>query len=53
MIPRDFITEWRAQAPWIQELQIEQDLIITRAMVKMFSQAEVGRTLAFRGGTRA
>ncbi|MCK4411003.1 nucleotidyl transferase AbiEii/AbiGii toxin family protein [Candidatus Bipolaricaulota bacterium] len=51
MIPRDFITEWRMMAPWTQELQIEQDLIITRAMVEMFSQAEVGRTLATRGGT--
>ncbi len=40
MIPRDFITEWRVQVPWIQELQVEQDLIITRAMVEMFSQAE-------------
>ncbi len=26
MIPRDFITEWRARAPWTQDLQVEQDL---------------------------
>jgi len=51
VIPRDFITEWRVQVPWIQELQVEQDLIITRAMVEMFSQIEVQRTLALRGGT--
>jgi hypothetical protein len=26
MIPRDYITEWRSQAPWVQDIQIEQDL---------------------------
>jgi hypothetical protein len=24
MIPRDYITEWRAQAPWVQDFQVEQ-----------------------------
>ena len=27
MIPRDYITEWRAHAPWVQDFQVEQDLI--------------------------
>lgn len=31
MIPLDFITEWRATAPWIQDSQVEQDLILSRA----------------------
>ena len=51
MIPFDFITEWRQFVPWIDDAQVEQDLIISRALVEMFSQAEVARSLAFRGGT--
>jgi len=31
MIPRAFITEWRAQAPWGQDAWVEQDLVISRA----------------------
>lgn len=38
MIPRDYITEWRANAPWVQGFQVEQDLIISRALVEIFSQ---------------
>ena len=51
MIPRDYITEWRAQAPWAQDFQVEQDLVITRALVAIFSHAELREALAFRGGT--
>ena len=28
MIPRDYITEWRAQVPWVQDIQVEQDLAL-------------------------
>ncbi len=31
MIPRDYITEWRAHAPWVQDIQVEQDLVIAPA----------------------
>lgn len=51
MIPFDFITEWRHHAPWVQDVQVEQDLIISRALVEMFNQPEVADTMAFRGGT--
>ena len=51
MIPFDFITEWRSRVPWTRDTQVEQDLIITRAVVEMFNQEEISRTLAFRGGT--
>ncbi len=51
MIPQDFITEWRQHAPWTQDSQVEQDLIISRALVEMYSRGEVASTLAFRGGT--
>ena len=51
MIPRDYITEWRAQAPWVDDAQVEQDLVIGRALVALYSDGTVARTLAFRGGT--
>jgi predicted nucleotidyltransferase component of viral defense system len=51
VIPRDFITEWRAHAPWVLDLQVEQDLVISRALVAVFSSPLVARSLAFRGGT--
>ena len=51
MIPFDFITEWRAEAPWTTDAQVEQDLILSRAIVSIFKQAEVADALAFRGGT--
>ena len=51
MIPRDYITEWRAQAPWVQDFQVEQDLVISRALVEIFSHPVLKDALAFRGGT--
>jgi predicted nucleotidyltransferase component of viral defense system len=51
MIPRDFITQWRSVAPWVSDAQVEHDLVITRAVVAIFSDAELSRSLAFRGGT--
>lgn len=51
MIPRDFITEWRAHAPWVLDSQVEQDLIISRALIEIFSHPLLAGSLAFRGGT--
>ena len=51
MIPRDYITEWRAEAPWVQDSQVEQDLVISRALVEIFSHPLLSGSLAFRGGT--
>jgi hypothetical protein len=51
VIPRDYITQWRAQVPWVQDFQVEQDLIISRALVAIFTDPLLGRSLAFRGGT--
>ena len=51
MIPRDFITEWRARAPWVQDFQVEQDLVISRALAEIFSHPVLRTSLAFRGGT--
>ena len=51
MIPRDYVTEWRSQAPWVEDAQVEQDLVISRALVEVFSNPLLARSLAFRGGT--
>lgn len=51
MIPRDYIIEWRSQVPWVQDFQVEQDLIISRALVDIFSHPLLRKQLAFRGGT--
>ncbi|MGI6682049.1 MAG: nucleotidyl transferase AbiEii/AbiGii toxin family protein [Myxococcota bacterium] len=51
MIPLDFITEWRRTAPWIHDSQVEQDLLLSRALVEIFKVPEASDALAFRGGT--
>jgi predicted nucleotidyltransferase component of viral defense system len=51
MIPLAYITAWRPQAPWVEGAQVEQDLIISRALVDIFSQPPLRESLAFRGGT--
>ena len=51
MIPRDYITAWRKNAPWVQDIQVEQDLVICRALVAIFSHPLLSKALAFRGGT--
>lgn len=51
MIPHDYITEWRARAPWPDNAQVEQDLVICRALVNIFSHPVLSNSLAFRGGT--
>jgi predicted nucleotidyltransferase component of viral defense system len=51
VIPRDYITAWRSQAPWVQDIQVEQDLVICRALVAIFSHPVLADALAFRGGT--
>ena len=51
MIPRAEIIEWRKEAPWTQNAQVEQDLVISRALVEIFSQPVLKNALAFRGGT--
>ena len=51
MIPLAYITEWRARAPWPADSQVEQDLIISRALVEMYARPRLAETLAIRGGT--
>ncbi|MEQ6120351.1 nucleotidyl transferase AbiEii/AbiGii toxin family protein [Reichenbachiella sp. MALMAid0571] len=51
MIPRRYIEEWKAIAPWPDNAQIEQDLVIERALIALFSDDLIRESLAFRGGT--
>ncbi|MHB8879834.1 MAG: nucleotidyl transferase AbiEii/AbiGii toxin family protein [Myxococcaceae bacterium] len=51
MIPRAHITEWRSKAPWSTDAQVEQDLVICRAVVDLFGDELLAREVAFRGGT--
>lgn len=51
MIPTAYITQWRRHAPWSQNAWVEQDLIISRALVEVFGDDRLADTLAFRGGT--
>ena len=51
MIPERYITEWSEQAPWVVNKFIEQDLIVCRALVSIYSDAFLTKHLAFRGGT--
>ena len=51
MIPFDYITEWRATAPWVQDAQVEQDLVLSRALVAIFQAPTLASSLAFRGGS--
>lgn len=51
MIPRAHITAWRSHVPWITDAQVEQDLVISRALLDLFSDGLLAREVAFRGGT--
>lgn len=51
MIPQAFIDRWRASAPWTRPAMVEQDLVLSRALVALFREPAVRETLLFRGGT--
>jgi len=51
MISSAYIKEWRGNAPWSRNEQVEQDMIICRAIVEIFSHPVLAENLAFRGGT--
>ena len=51
MIPAQNIVAWGNLVPWTDARQIEQDLIISRALVEIFSDPMLRAALRFRGGT--
>lgn len=51
MIPSAYITEWSQQCPWISPAQVEQDLVLSRGLVEIYSDPVLRERLLFRGGT--
>ncbi len=51
MIPIMNIVAWSAHAPWPEMRQVEQDLVISRALVDLFADPILETELRFRGGT--
>ena len=51
MIPTAFLQAWSAKAPWPDLRQVEQDLIISRALCDLFNAPALKGKIGFRGGT--
>lgn len=51
MIPAMNIVAWGQSVPWVEQRQVEQDLIISRALIEMFGHPFLREQLRFRGGT--
>jgi hypothetical protein len=51
MIPMMNLVAWSNVVPWADMRQVEQDLIISRAIVEIFSDPFLRDELRFRGGT--
>ena len=51
MIPRAHIQAWSEKAPWPDLRQVEQDLVICRALCDLFNAPELKGRISFRGGT--
>jgi len=51
MIPAQNIVAWGAVVPWADQRQVEQDLIISRAIIAIFEDPFLRTALRFRGGT--
>ena len=51
MIPEFAVNEWSTISPWREKVQVEQDLLICRALVEIYKDEYLASHLAFRGGT--
>lgn len=51
MIPASHIQAWSNKAPWPDLRQVEQDLVISRALCELFNAPALRGRIAFRGGT--
>jgi predicted nucleotidyltransferase component of viral defense system len=51
LIPQAYLRAWSANAPWPDLRQVEQDLIICRALCDLFNANILRGKIAFRGGT--
>ena len=51
MIPANTITAWGVDRPWPTREQVEQDLLLSRAICAIADDPYLGKELVFRGGT--
>lgn len=51
MIATQYLTEWASSYPWKLSEQVEQDLLISRVVVAIYSDPFLAERLAWRGGT--
>lgn len=51
MIKQEHIENQRTNIPWKKDSQIEQDMVISRAIVDMYNNPIIRENLIFRGGT--
>ena len=51
LIPAQNIVAWGNVVPWADPRQVEQDLVISRALVEIFRDDVLRNALRFRGGT--
>jgi predicted nucleotidyltransferase component of viral defense system len=51
VIAQAYLNEWASQAPWPQQVQIEQDLVLSRLIVEIARHDLLAGELTFRGGT--
>lgn len=51
MIPQVSLNEWRERVGWADLGDVEQDLIISRILIEIFSDQSISEKILFRGGT--
>lgn len=51
MIPKAYIDQWKLNTPWQQDEFVEQDLILSRLLIELYSSKLISENLTFRGGT--
>jgi hypothetical protein len=51
LIAPAYITEWSQQCPWTSPAQVEQDLVLCRGLVEVYTDPLLREGLLFRGGT--
>ncbi len=51
MIPNEFVREWGQKFKWSSSAMIEHDLVISKALVCLYSDPIIQDKLLFRGGT--
>lgn len=51
MLPKAHIDQWKLYSPWRQDEFVEQDLILSRLLIELYSSKIISENLVFRGGT--